>query len=79
MISADYLPHLLGIEAGRQHRRVDEVAEHHRQLASLGNPGYPDGWDGTERCGGRWLNIRQRGDGIEQPAAVPDRGNAELT
>ncbi len=78
MISADYLPHLLGIEARRQHRRVNEVAEHHRELASLGNPRCPDGWDGGERCCGCWLNIPQRSDGIEQPAAVPDRGNTEL-
>jgi hypothetical protein len=79
MISADYLPHLLGIEARRQHRRVDEVAEHHGQLASLGNAGRSNGWDGGERCCGCWLNIPQRRDGIEQSAAVPDRSNTELT
>src|SRR5262249_43117732 len=46
---------------------------------ALGNARYSGGRDGRDGCFGYWLSIRQRGNGIEQPAAVPDRCNAELT
>ena len=36
MVGADDLAQILGIEARRQRRRADQVAEHHRQLAPLG-------------------------------------------
>jgi len=32
MIGADDLAQILGIEAGGQRRRTDQIAEHHRQL-----------------------------------------------
>ena len=79
VIDSDYLPQLFGIEALGQHRRVDEVGEHHCQLSTLGNARYSDGWDGCEQCFRYWWSIGQRGNGIEQPAAVPDRRNSELT
>jgi hypothetical protein len=36
MAGADDLAQILGIEARRQRRRTNQVAKHHRQLASLG-------------------------------------------
>ena len=37
MVGADDLAQILGIEARRQRRRTDQVAEHHRQLPPLGS------------------------------------------
>jgi hypothetical protein len=36
VIGADDLAQILGIEARREFGRADQVAEHHRQLATLG-------------------------------------------
>jgi hypothetical protein len=36
VISADHLAQILGIEAHRQRCRADQIAEHDRQLPSLG-------------------------------------------
>ena len=36
VIGADNLSQILGIEALRQRRRADQIAEHHSQLAPLG-------------------------------------------
>ncbi len=73
VIRADDLAQILGIELRRQRRRTDQVAEHHRELAALCAAGSR-----------HWAGIRircragpQRGDGIEQLAAVSDRGDAE--
>jgi len=35
MVGADDLAQILGIEAGRQRRRADQIAEHHGHLAPL--------------------------------------------
>jgi hypothetical protein len=36
VVAADDLAQILGIEAGRQGRRADQIAEHDRQLPALG-------------------------------------------
>jgi len=36
LIGAQYLAHLFWVEMPREHRRADEVDEHHRELAPLG-------------------------------------------
>jgi hypothetical protein len=36
LIGADHLAHVLGIELRRQRGRPHQIAEHHRQLPSLG-------------------------------------------
>ena len=36
VVGADDLAQILGIEARRQRRRTDQIAEHHRQLPPLG-------------------------------------------
>ena len=36
MIGADDLAQVLGIEARRKRRRADQIAEHHRELPTLG-------------------------------------------
>ena len=38
LVEADHLAHVLGIEPGGNRRRARQVAEHHRQLPSLGIP-----------------------------------------
>src|SRR5262249_22945324 len=35
-IGAEHLPHVLGIEARRERSRADQIAEHDREMASLG-------------------------------------------
>ena len=75
MVGADDLAQILGIEARRQRRRTDQIAEHHRQLAPLGGVLRLH----AGRCGGRrqCLGGGQSGDGSEKPLAVPER-HAEL-
>ena len=68
--------HVLGVEAGRERRRADEVAEHDRQPSPLGLGG------GRQSLRGRSGADRRRagpqgGDRGEQLAAVADRGDAE--
>src|SRR6516225_273279 len=41
MVGADDLAQILGIEARRQRRRTDQIAEHHRQLPPLGLHPHP--------------------------------------
>jgi hypothetical protein len=62
LIGADLLAQFLRVEARRQWRRADEIAEHHRQLPPLGGVVRRR----TGRCG-------QAGDGSEKTLAVPER------
>ena len=75
VIGADNLTQILRVMPGRERRRADQVAEHHRQLAAFGI-------GGSSRCIGRYRGHRGRGlrctlgqcgDGIQQAAAMPDR------
>jgi hypothetical protein len=74
VIGGDHLAQILGIEPRRECGRADQVAEHHRQLPAFGL--------GLRRCiggcRGRGYVRTERRDGVEQPAAVPDRPDAEL-
>src|SRR5271169_2961611 len=54
MVGADDLAQILGIEAGRQRRRADQIAEHHRKLPPLGL-----GRDGRAALLARWGNGRR--------------------
>ena len=76
LVGADELAHLLGVEAGRERGRADEVAEHHRELAALGLADGRRSLLGGRRLGRRRA-VPQGGDGGEQLAAVTDRGHAE--
>ena len=71
VIGAELLAQFLGVEPGRQGRRADEIAEHHRQLPPLGGVLRLR----TGRCGGRrrCLGGGQTGDGSEETLAVPER------
>ncbi len=71
MVGADDLAQILGIEARRQRRRADQIAEHHRQLPPLGGVLRRR----TGRCGGRrrCFGRGQTGDGSEETLAVPER------
>jgi CHASE2 domain-containing sensor protein len=74
VVGADDLAQILGIEARGQRRRTNQIAEHHRQLAALGFAG----GDG-DRGGRQWRFGRaERGDGVEQSAAMADRGDTQL-
>jgi hypothetical protein len=77
MIPGDDLAQILGIESRRQRGRADQIAKHHRQLAPFGI-----GW---RRCIARCRRQRgnghrgaERGNRIEQPAAVAKRADAQL-
>ena len=74
MIVALDLAQILGVEARRQRRRADEIAKHHRQLAALSFAG-GDGDRGGRRCR---FGRAERGDGVEQSAAMADRGDTQL-
>ena len=69
MVGGDDLAQILGIEARRQRRRADQIAEHYGQLPALGI-------GGSRRIRGaapslrRWAPWRERGDGIQQLAPV---------
>ena len=62
----------------RQRGRADQIAEHHRQLPAFGI--------GRSRCISGAAAVTavgrrrgaERGDGVEQLAAMPDRGNAKI-
>jgi hypothetical protein len=41
VVGADDLAQILGIKAGRQRRRTNQIAEHHRQLPPLGLRPHP--------------------------------------
>ena len=76
MIGAEDLAQILGIEARRQRRRADQIAEHHGQLAPLSRGG------DRSRLGcclgdGLWSSAAKRGDRRQQLAPMPDRRDAE--
>jgi hypothetical protein len=76
MIRADNLPQIFGIAAGGKLRRADEIAEHDRQLSPLG---LCNGWNiRDQRDLSRSAALAQGGDRLKEPAAVADRGNAEI-
>ena len=81
MIGADDLTQILGIELRRERGRADQIAEHHRQLPPLGVAPRCEccgRFGRRSRCIGHGRGSAQGGDGIEQPAAVADRGDAQL-
>jgi hypothetical protein len=75
MVGADDLAQILGIEAGRQRRRTNEITEHHRQLAPLGLRGRRYIRDCRRHCRGGRRGV-ERGDGGQKLAAMTDRGHA---
>jgi hypothetical protein len=78
-VGADNLAQILGIEARRQRRRTDQIAEHHRQLPPL-----------CLGCGvrrGRCRHVLRRGtrgtgrkvsNRFQQQPAMADRGDAKF-
>ncbi len=77
MISADHLAQIFGIEARRQRRRTDQIAEHHGQLAPLGL-GLCRYIVGCRRHGDIGQGATECGDRVKHSAAVADRRDAEL-
>jgi hypothetical protein len=81
MIRSDDLAQILRIEPRRKRGRVDEVAEHHRELPPLGIAPRFESYGRFDR---RSRRIRcecgsaQCGDSIEQPATVADGSDAQL-
>jgi hypothetical protein len=92
VVGRHHLAQVLGVETGRERRRAREVAEQHRQLPSLGagarvhtarcggrgKSGRRHGVRRLPRHRCRGGRVAERGDGVEQPAAVADRGDADL-
>jgi len=78
LIGADLFTQFLGVEPHRQGRRTDEITEHHRQLPPLGSSANIGGCDGCKGRFGCRLCVLERCNGIEQPAAVPDRRDPEI-
>ena len=76
VIVADHLTQILGVKPGREHRRADQIAEHHRQLPAFGLGGRRCVW-GRHRRGG-WNRSADRGNGVEQPSAIADQRDAEV-
>jgi len=77
VIRADDLAQILGIEPRRERGRADKIAEHHRQLPAFGL--------GRRRCIARCRRYRgsghlgaERGNRIEQPAAMAPKHHAEI-
>ena len=78
LIGADLLAQFLGVEPGRQRRRADEIAEHHRQLPPLGLGRRLSSGRGQRRIRSGTCTSRQCGDGVDKEAPVADCGDAEL-
>lgn len=76
VIGADDSAQILRIEPRRQRGRADHIAEHHGQLPAFGT-----GWCRSiagRRCpGGGRLSI-ERGNGIEELAAMASEHHAEI-
>ena len=77
MVGADHLAQVLGVKPRRQRGRADQIAEHDGQLPPLGTRPHPSlpRMRGRVRVravvvGSRWPG--ERGDRIQQLAAVPD-------
>src|SRR6185437_16326667 len=89
-IGADEIAPVLGVKARRETRRADEIAEHHRDRTplslwrrSLYAAGAFHGASGRTPVFRRSIDRAssgkrggQRGDGVEQPPPIADRGNA---
>ena len=73
MICGDDLAQILGIEPRRERGRADQVAEHHRQLPAFGIAAR-----GRRIRRGGACRGAERGDGVEQPPAMPDQADAEI-
>jgi len=83
VVVADQLAQILRVMTGRECRRADQVAEHHRQLPAFGVGGRRY----IARCrrhrggghrGGFGCTLGQCGDSIQQATAMPDRRNPEF-
>ena len=76
MIDGDDLAQILGIQVRRQRGRTRQIAEHHRQLPAFG-VGRCRGIAGRRCPGGGRLGA-DRGDGVEELAAVASEHHAEI-
>ncbi len=76
MIGADYLAQILGIVAGRQRRRADQIAEHHGELTPLGIAG-SGGRHGRGLGDALRHAAAKGGDRGQQFATMTDRRDAE--
>jgi hypothetical protein len=74
MIRPDDLAQVLRIEALRQRRRADQVAEHHGQLAPLSLCPHPS----LPRKRGRVREGAQHSDSVEQAAAMSAQHHAKV-
>src|SRR6516165_3216516 len=83
-VGTDQIAPFLGIELCGDASRAHQIAEHHREVTALA--GGFGGWCGSWCCSGGWRGwyrfragvSAQRGNGLEQLAAMPDRSDAEL-
>jgi hypothetical protein len=77
VIGADDLAQILGVEASRQRRRTDQIAEHHSQLALFCVNG---DWSrlGRGLGYGRRRFPAQVGDRPQQSAPMADQADAEF-
>jgi hypothetical protein len=82
LVGADHLAHLLRVEPAGERRRADQVDEHDRQLPPFRAGRRPRLWRsiGRDRAAAAAAVglAPQGGDGVEQPAAVAERGHAEF-
>ena len=81
VIGTDDVAQLLRIEPRRQCSGTDEVGEHDRELAAFGSRSFGAGAVGLDRMfGGLTPGFSsQRGDRIEENAAMADRRHAEVS
>src|SRR6516162_3112884 len=70
VIGGDDLAQILGIESSGELGRADQIAEHHRQLPTLGG--------GRRSAGGSRAPRVKRSDSVEKPPAMPDQGDPEI-
>ena len=80
LVGADDLAHVLGIERRRQRGRADQIDEHHGQLPALSCRRPRHGWGPASArfCQPRQSWLGQRGDRLQELAAVPDDGDANV-
>jgi hypothetical protein len=72
MVGADDLAQVLGIKAGRQRRRTNQIAEHHRQLPPLRLGG------GVRRGRSRHRTLAESSNRRQQPSPIADRSDADV-
>jgi hypothetical protein len=77
VVVADQLAQILRVMTGRQRRRADQIAEHHRQLAPLGLGGDRSSGGGRRLRGGLRRLGAKSGYRGEQLPPVADRCNPE--